>query len=242
MHRPTNLTRGAFVALALVAGAAVASAGSVAAAAAGGQGMNMDIEADTTSICPGDPVNFTLTTRMLGGGPGLQLRNIEAFVSVFPGVTLTSTDPRFVSSSDLDSDTYISFLDVGVDGQNDEEFVWAFTTTFTETTTVTASDEADFVSVDGQGNVTLLGSGGAEDSWTVTVDEALCPPEESTTTTGLDSSGVTTTVQPAGVTTTVARGLPTTGGGSGSMALVAALMAGAGAVTMWLARRRPRLG
>jgi len=33
--------------------------------------------ADRTEVCPGETVNFTLITRMLGGAPGVEIRNIS---------------------------------------------------------------------------------------------------------------------------------------------------------------------
>lgn len=161
--------------------------------------MNMDKVGSATVVCPGDEVTFTLTTRMLGGAPGLSLRDIQVTDSHLPGLTLVPGDAHFVASSDVGGDGILAFIDDNNDGKSDEEFVWTYTLTYTETGTNNAADSA-FVYVNEA--LAFPDRIGAQDSWTVTVDPSACP-EDTTTTTTTTTEAPTTTTQ-AETTTTAA--------------------------------------
>ncbi|HRK82680.1 MAG TPA: SdrD B-like domain-containing protein, partial [Saprospiraceae bacterium] len=104
--------------------------------------INVDKQADKTEICAGETVTFTLTVRMLGGGPGLQLRDISVVDDNLPvGTMLMPYDSRWLGG-DLNGNGYIDFIDNNNDGISDEEFVWTYSLVYNSTTTNTAMDEA----------------------------------------------------------------------------------------------------
>ncbi|MCH2081056.1 MAG: hypothetical protein MK226_01635, partial [Saprospiraceae bacterium] len=135
--------------------------------------INIEKIADKTEICAGEEVTFTLTTRLLGGAPGVQLRDISAIDNNLPDM-LIPYDQYFVGG-DLNGNGYIDFIDNNNDGISDEEFVWTYTLTYNQTTTNMAMDEAQVWFVDqSTGTETLIGMVMNNDEVTVTVDQNLC--------------------------------------------------------------------
>ena len=130
--------------------------------------INVDKQADKTTVCPGDEVEFTLITRLLGGAPGIDIRNISVTDSHLSGV-LTSSSPQFVRSSDVGGDGILSFIDNDGDGVSDEEFVWRYTLFVDEEITNFAEDRG-VVFFNGQ----EIGPVSNSDEVTVRVDEDFC--------------------------------------------------------------------
>ncbi|MEZ4984507.1 MAG: SdrD B-like domain-containing protein [Saprospiraceae bacterium] len=136
--------------------------------------INIDKEADKSEICPGEPVNFTLTMRILGGAPGIQLRGIGVHDTNLQG-ELVPYGMYFVTSSDLNGNGFVDFIDNNGDGVSDEEFVWEYTLTYDQTTTNHAEDMAEIWFVDPVSGLEFqVGEAMNMDDWTVTVNEALC--------------------------------------------------------------------
>jgi uncharacterized repeat protein (TIGR01451 family) len=131
--------------------------------------INVEKQADQTEVCEGEEVNYTLITRMLGGAPGVQIRNISVVDNNLPGETLTNTHPFFIASSDVGGDAMIDFVDNNNDGISDEEFMWEYALTLTQTTTNIANDMGDVWFVDQSGNEFFIGTVGNSDQVTVDV-------------------------------------------------------------------------
>ena len=108
-----------------------------------GLDINIEKTADKTEICAGEEVTFTLTTRLIGGAPGIELCNVSVDDSNLPE-DLMPGDAFFIGA-DADGDGCVDFMDEDGDGVNDEEFVWVYTVVYNETTTNIASDMADVI-------------------------------------------------------------------------------------------------
>jgi uncharacterized repeat protein (TIGR01451 family) len=135
--------------------------------------INVEKNADKTEICAGEEVNFTLTVRLLGGAPGVQLRDISVVDNNLIGM-LMPNDANFVGG-DLNGNEHIDFIDNNNDGISDEEFVWAYSLVYTQTTTNTAMDEAVAWFVDpNTGDEFEIGTVMNMDQVTVTVNQNLC--------------------------------------------------------------------
>jgi len=131
--------------------------------------INVEKIADASEVCPGDEVKYTLITRILGGAPGISIRNIRVEDSNLPS-TLTSQSPEFVTSSDVGGDNMLTFVDNNGDGVSDEEFMWMYTLTINEDNVNIAEDFGDVFF-----NDIMIGPVGNADQVTVTVNEELCP-------------------------------------------------------------------
>jgi Secretion system C-terminal sorting domain/SprB repeat len=141
-----------------------------------GIGINMDKEANKTTVCPGEPVVFTLKTRMKGGAPGLQLRNIQAKDNHLPGEVLTKNSPHFIGG-DLNGNGYLDFIDADGDGRSDEEFTWQYTLYPTQNMVNKAEDEAEAWYQDpATGQATFIGKVANSDEVTITTSSLLCNP------------------------------------------------------------------
>jgi len=131
--------------------------------------LNVEKLADKTEVCPGETVTYTLITRLLGGAPGIEIRNISVTDSALPGVVLTSSSPEFVASSDVGGDGVITFTDADNNGISDEEFVWTYTLVVTEDFTNMAADQGDIFF-----NDVFQAQAQNSDMVTVTVNDNLC--------------------------------------------------------------------
>jgi len=101
--------------------------------------MNVEKTADATCVCPGEEVEFTLTVRLVGGAPGIQLGNLTLTDTHLP-YALDVNSAEFVSASDTNGNGFIDFVDSDGDGISDEEFVFKYTLVIDETITNTAMD------------------------------------------------------------------------------------------------------
>jgi len=131
--------------------------------------INVEKIADRTEVCPGEDVKYTLITRILGGAPGISIRNIRVEDTNLPN-TLTSQSPEFMTSSDVGGDNMLTFMDGNGDGISDEEFVWMYTLTVNEDLVNIAEDFGDVFF-----NDVFIGEVGNSDQVTVTVNDELCP-------------------------------------------------------------------
>ncbi|MCG8326227.1 MAG: T9SS type A sorting domain-containing protein [Chitinophagales bacterium] len=131
--------------------------------------INVEKQANTDEVCAGEEVTYTLITRMLGGAPGVQIRNISVVDNNLPGETLTSNHPYFIASSDVSNNDMIEFIDNDNDGNSDEEFMWEYTLTLTQTTVNIANDMGTVFYVDPSGNELEIGDVGNTDQVTVNV-------------------------------------------------------------------------
>jgi len=136
--------------------------------------INVEKTADKTEVCPGEEVNYTLITRMLGGAPGVEIRNIRVDDSQLAS-QLNSSSPEFVASSDVSSDAMISFIDSNNDGVSDEEFVWRYSLTVDQDSRNIAQDMGDVYF-----NGTFIGPVMNSDEVTVFVNTDLCPCDDIT--------------------------------------------------------------
>ncbi|MCB9296620.1 MAG: DUF11 domain-containing protein [Lewinellaceae bacterium] len=136
--------------------------------------INVEKLADRTEICAGEEVTFTLRVRMLGGAPGIQLRDVSVVDNNLPGMLMPYG--QYWVGGDLNGNGYIDFIDNDNDGNSDEEFVWTYSLSYTQTTTNTAMDEAVVWFVDPNTNqetntgVVVMNT----DDVTVTVNQNLC--------------------------------------------------------------------
>jgi uncharacterized repeat protein (TIGR01451 family) len=121
--------------------------------------INVEKLANKTEICAGETVNFTLTVRMLGGAPGVQLRDISVNDTNLP-ITLEPGGTYWVGGDDNGNGS----LDFG------EEFIWAYSIAYDQTTTNMAQDQATIWFNDINTGLVVTGS----DEITITVNEALC--------------------------------------------------------------------
>ena len=136
--------------------------------------INVEKTVDRTEVCPGEEVHYTLTTRLLGGAPGIEIRNIKVDDSQLAS-QLNSNSPEFVASSDVNNDAMIAFIDNNNDGRSDEEFVWRYSLTVDQDSRNIAQDMGD-VFFNGQ----FIGPVMAEDEVTVFVNTDLCPCDQIT--------------------------------------------------------------
>ena len=143
--------------------------------------INMEKMADKTEICAGEEVTYTLITRMLGGGPGIELRNISATDNNMPGAFVCNGQ-YWVSCAqngnvlcDLDGDCILDFVDNNNDNVTEEEFKWTYTTVLNQTTVNIAEDMAEVWYVDPMtGDEMFIGNVGNMDEVTVTVNPTRC--------------------------------------------------------------------
>jgi uncharacterized repeat protein (TIGR01451 family) len=131
--------------------------------------INIEKNASSPEVCAGDDVTYTLITRLLGGGPGFEIRNISVVDNNLPGQTLTSNHPFFIDASDIGDDDIIQYIDNDGNGISDEEFVWEYTLTLNSTNTNIANDMGMVFFVDQNGNETPFGMIGNTDQVTVDV-------------------------------------------------------------------------
>ena len=106
---------------------------------------------------------------MLGGAPGVQIRNISVTDNNLPGETLTSNHPFFIASSDVGNNDILEFIDNNNDGASDEEFMWEYTLTLNSTNVNIANDMGTVWYVDPSGNEFMIGDVGNTDQVTVNV-------------------------------------------------------------------------
>jgi hypothetical protein len=140
--------------------------------------INMDKMADKTEVCPGEPVTYTLITRMLGGAPGVQIRNVIAMDNNVTG-NLVCNGQYWVTCPqnggvlcDLNGNCILDFTDPDGNGVTNEEFKWSYTLNLTQTTTNTANDMGEVWYVDPVTGVeTFIGNVGNSDQVTVTVNQ-----------------------------------------------------------------------
>ncbi|HMQ97300.1 MAG TPA: SdrD B-like domain-containing protein, partial [Candidatus Nanoperiomorbaceae bacterium] len=130
--------------------------------------INVEKNVDKEEICAGETVNFTLTVRMLGGAPGIQLRGISVVDNNLPGM-LMPYDGMWIGG-DLNGNGFIDFIDNNNDGKSDEEFVWGYSLSYDQTTTNMAMDEATIWANDVETMLMPMGM----DEVTVTVNPDLC--------------------------------------------------------------------
>jgi hypothetical protein len=143
--------------------------------------INMDKMANKTEVCAGELVTYTLITRMLGGAPGVEIRNISAVDNNMPGSFVCNgiywvTCPQNGGQlCDLDGDCVLDFVDGNGNGSSDEEFKWTYTMPITQTTVNIANDMGEVWYVDPTTGVeTFIGNVGNSDQVTVTVNPNLC--------------------------------------------------------------------
>jgi len=132
--------------------------------------INVEKTANKSCVCPdnGDEVDFTLTIRLLGGAPGVQIGNISVSDTHLP-LDLDINSPEFVQASDANGNGFIDFVDANGDGISDEEFVFTYTLTVNETITNTAMDMGE---VFYQG--TSIGMANNQSSVTITASDSCC--------------------------------------------------------------------
>ncbi len=143
--------------------------------------INIDKMADKTQICPGEEVTYMLITRMLGGAPGLQIRNVMAMDNNVPG-TFTCNSQYWVGCNatggvncDINGNCILDFNDLDGDGTSEEEFKWQYTMTLTQTTVNIAEDMGEVWYVDPTtGQEFFIDNVGNSDQVTVTVNPNLC--------------------------------------------------------------------
>ncbi|MDX2280653.1 MAG: SdrD B-like domain-containing protein, partial [Saprospiraceae bacterium] len=143
--------------------------------------INMDKMANKTEICAGEEVEYTLITRMLGGAPGIEIRNVSAVDNNMPGsfvcngiywVTCAQNGNQLC---DLNGNCVLNFIDNDNNGQSDEEFKWKYSLVLNQTTINTATDMGEVWYVDPTTGVeTFIGNVGNSDQVTVTVNSTLC--------------------------------------------------------------------
>jgi hypothetical protein len=143
--------------------------------------INMDKIANVTQVCPGEPVTYTLITRMLGGFTGLEIRNVKAMDNNMPGDFVCNGQYWVTCANnggincDLDGDCVLDFTDFNGDMISDEEFKWTYTTNIFQTTVNIANDMGQVWYVNpATGAQTFIGNVGNSDQVTVTVNPALC--------------------------------------------------------------------
>ena len=132
--------------------------------------INVEKTADRTCVCPGETVDFTLTIRLLGGAPGVNIRDISVVDSHLPGV-LDINSPEFVVSSDIGGDGRINFIDANGDGISDEEFLFRYTLTIDEDITNTAMDQGMLYFED-----TVIDQVNNSSSVSITTSDSCCAP------------------------------------------------------------------
>ncbi|MCB0597952.1 MAG: DUF11 domain-containing protein, partial [Phaeodactylibacter sp.] len=136
--------------------------------------INVEKVADRTEICAGEEVTFTLRVRMLGGVPGLQLRDVSVVDNNLANMLMPYG--QYWMGGDLNGNGHIDFIDNNNDGASDEEFVWTYSLPYTQTTTNTAMDEATVWYVDPNTNqetntgIVVMNTADV----TVTVNQNLC--------------------------------------------------------------------
>jgi len=135
--------------------------------------INMDKMANKTEICAGEEVTYMLITRMLGGAPGLHIRNISAIDNNIVGPMLPYGQHWF--GGDLNGNGWLDYDINGSGTGPDEEFKWQYTMTLNQTTVNTAEDMGEIWYTDpNTGISTFIGNVGNNDQVTVTVNQTLC--------------------------------------------------------------------
>ncbi|MCB0502042.1 MAG: hypothetical protein KDD32_05125, partial [Bacteroidetes bacterium] len=137
--------------------------------------INVEKRADKDTICPGEEVVYNLIVRMLGGAPGIQIRDISIVDNNLPD-TLDVTSPFFVGT-DANNNGYIDFMDEDSNGVNDEEFLFEYSLFLTEDNINIARDRGEVWYVDpGTGDEFFVGVVGNRDtvSVAVQVDSSRC--------------------------------------------------------------------
>ncbi|WP_160213735.1 SdrD B-like domain-containing protein, partial [Phaeodactylibacter xiamenensis] len=155
-----------------------------------GLDINIEKTADKTEICAGEEVTFTLTTRLIGGAPGIELCNVSVDDSNLPD-DLMPGDAFFIGT-DADGDGCVDFMDEDGDGVNDEEFVWVYTVVYNETTTNIASDMADVIFNGVNTGMTI----DETDEVTITVNQDLCASIGDYVWSDLDADGIQDSNEP----------------------------------------------
>jgi hypothetical protein len=155
-----------------------------------GLDINIEKTADKTEICAGEEVTFTLTTRLIGGAPGIELCNVSVEDSNLPE-DLMPGDAFFIGA-DADGDGCVDFMDDDGDGVNDEEFVWVYTIVYNETTTNIASDMADVIFNGANTGMTI----DETDEVTITVNQDLCASIGDYVWSDLDADGIQDSNEP----------------------------------------------
>ena len=144
--------------------------------------INVEKSVDATCVCPGTEANFTLTIRLLGGGPGVQIGNISVADTHIPHI-LDLNSPEFVASSDVNGNGFIDFIDADGDGVSDEEFLFQYSLVIDETITNTAMDMGDVFF-----NGVMIGEAMNSSSVTVEASPACCACDLTTAVTGTDAT------------------------------------------------------
>ncbi|MCP4121727.1 MAG: hypothetical protein GY751_08225, partial [Bacteroidetes bacterium] len=129
--------------------------------------INVDKSANADTLCGEGEVLYNLTVRMLGGAPGIQIRDIAVMDNNLPGETLTSGSPYFIGD-DFNGNGWLDFVDLDGDQVSDEEFMFEYTLTLTETTINVAMDTGQVWYQGPQGDI-QIGAVGNRDSVTVIV-------------------------------------------------------------------------
>ncbi len=98
-------------------------------------GLNVEKTANKSVICPGEEVEYTLTSRFRNNvcADGAEFRDLRIVDNALPGYTFLPGDQYFVAESDPDND---GILDCG------EQFMWRYTMQLNETFTNVAKDTA----------------------------------------------------------------------------------------------------
>lgn len=130
--------------------------------------INVEKTASASCVCPGEEVDFTLTIRLLGGAPGINIRDISVTDTHVPGI-LDVNSPQFVTASDVGGDGRINFIDANGDGISDEEFLFRYTLQIDSTITNTAMDMGMLFFED-----TSVGMVNNQSSVTITASDACC--------------------------------------------------------------------
>jgi hypothetical protein len=134
--------------------------------------INVEKIADKDTVCAGEEVTYNLIVRMLGGAPGVQIRNIKIVDNNLVD-TLDVSSPYFVGN-DVGGNGFIEFADNDNNGVNDEEFLFEYTLSINSNNTNVANDRGDIYFVDGQGNEFFIGTVGNTDTVKVVVDPSKC--------------------------------------------------------------------
>ncbi|MEZ5022932.1 MAG: SdrD B-like domain-containing protein [Chitinophagales bacterium] len=137
--------------------------------------INVEKIADKDTICPGEEVTYNLIVRMLGGAPGVQIRDISIVDNNLVD-TLDINSPFFVGT-DVNGNGFIDFADADSNGKNDEEFLFEYGLFLTEDNINIARDRGEVWYVDPiSGAEFFVGVVGNRDtvSVAVLVDSSRC--------------------------------------------------------------------
>ena len=97
-------------------------------------GLSLEKTASSSCACPGSIVDYNLTVRMVGGLPGMEIRNVEIEETQMSSI-LETTSTSFDNSSDAGNDAVMSYIDTDGDGISEEEFVFNYSQGLNTTTT-----------------------------------------------------------------------------------------------------------